>query len=271
MSTTSIVEQFVTVPGGSVFVRSWIPDTAPTRAPMVLVHDSLGCVELWRDFPDTLALRLHRPVIAYDRLGFGRSTPRTSLPSTDFITEEADLCFPAIRSALGIAAFSLFGHSVGGGMALIIAARHPACELVVTESAQAFVEERTREGILAARELFSRPEQLARLAKWHGNKTQWVLDAWIKTWLSPAFADWSLDPYLGSVRCPVLAIHGDRDEYGSLAFPRRIVQGVAGPSQLAIMATCGHVPHREQQEQVLQLVTDFVSRSLPAPEASGGG
>ena len=91
-----------------------------------------------------------------------------------------------------------------------------------------------------------------------------MLDAWIKTWLLPAFANWSLDPYLSSVRCPVLAIHGDRDEYGSLAFPSRIVQGVAGPAQLAIMENCGHVPHREQQEHVLQLVADFVARSLAA-------
>ena len=108
--------------GGKVFVRHWHAFDCGARTPLILLHDSLGCVELWRDFPQQLAQRLQRPVLAYDRLGFGRSSRRTTIPGPDFIDEEAARDFPALRAALGIDRYVLFGHSVGGGMALAIAA-----------------------------------------------------------------------------------------------------------------------------------------------------
>jgi pimeloyl-ACP methyl ester carboxylesterase len=89
-----------------------------------------------------------------------------------------------------------------------------------------------------------------------------VLDAWTETWLSPAFRGWSLDASLAAVKCPVLAIHGDADEFGSAAFPRRIVDGVAGFSRMELLAGCGHVPHREQPERVLALVQDFLRQQV---------
>lgn len=262
MEDPGIEERFVEVPGGEVFVRTWRVG-AGTGAPVLLLHDSLGSVALWRDFPEALARSLGRPVIAYDRLGFGRSGARDGLPSADFIAEEAERYFPAIVRALGITGFSLFGHSVGGAMALAIAARTPACQWVVSESAQAFVESRTLDGIRAAKAQFERPGQIERLVRWHGDKAQWVLDAWTRVWLSPAFASWSLEPDAGKVRCPVLAIHGDQDEYGSVEFPKRIVGSVAGVSQLAILPGCGHVPHREQRERVLELVSAFAASVGP--------
>lgn len=262
MRNMGIEESFIHVPGGRLFVRQWTPEAVSAGSPVVLLHDSLGSVDLWRDFPDKLAQSLSRPVIAYDRLGFGRSTARSGLPSADFIEEEAGIFFPAVRGALGISGFSLLGHSVGGAMALMIAASQSThCDLVVTASAQALVEPRTRKGILAAQEQFRCPEQFGKLVKWHGDKAKWVLDAWIQTWLSPAFASWSLDPCLGKVRCPVLVIHGDSDEYGSSASPIRIAGGVQGPSQMAILERCGHVPHREHQDQVVRLVSSFMAKA----------
>jgi pimeloyl-ACP methyl ester carboxylesterase len=132
----------------------------------------------WRDFPQALAMATGREVIAYDRLGFGRSSARSGLPSMGFIAEEGTLHFPALRDALGLSRYALFGHSVGGAMALAIAANDRRCEAVVTESAQAFVEERTLEGIRAARAQFADPAQLAKLERWHGDKARWVLEAW---------------------------------------------------------------------------------------------
>jgi pimeloyl-ACP methyl ester carboxylesterase len=128
-------------------------------------------------------------------------------------------------------------------MAIAIAATQGArCRFVVTESAQAFVEQRTLDGIVAAKAQFERNDQFARLARWHGDKAAWVLDAWTQVWLDPAFAAWSLDRWLPQVRCPVLAIHGDRDEYGSVAFPERIAHGVQGPARMVVLEACGHVP-----------------------------
>lgn len=254
-------DHLVDVPGGQVFVRQWTPGgPAAHRPPLILLHDSLGCVALWRDFPAALAGRLGRPVIAYDRLGFGQSSARQGLPSLAFITEEAELHFPALCRALGITEHALLGHSVGGAMALVAAATGGAgCRAVVTEAAQACVEPRTVAGIRAAQAQFAQPGQFEKLAKWHGEKARWVLDAWTQVWLSPAFAGWSLDPFLGRVPCPVLALHGDEDEYGSVAFPTRIAQGVPGPARMEILERCGHVPHREQPETVLGVVADFLA------------
>jgi pimeloyl-ACP methyl ester carboxylesterase len=256
--TIETTDSFVPVPGGSISVRQWRGPRAQ-GAPLVLLHDSLGTVELWRDFPVLLAEALNRDVIAYDRLGFGQSTQRTDRPSLAFIDEEAERFFPALRSALGLDRFALFGHSVGGAMALRIAASLPdSCEAVITESAQCFVEQRTLDGIRAAQTSFEDPAQLQKLVKRHGDRAQWVLDAWIKVWLSPEFAEWSLDPHLGQVRCPVLAIHGDRDEYGSEEFPQRIASGVSGPSQMILLEDCGHVPHRERPEEIVRLTASFL-------------
>jgi pimeloyl-ACP methyl ester carboxylesterase len=214
-------------------------------------------------FPRRAFRKDSRHVIAYDRLGFGKSARRFERPSVDFISEEAETLFPALCRALGIGPFVLFGHSVGGAMALVIAAaQREACEAVVTEAAQAFVESRTLSAIRAARATFGHPAQLERIVRWHGDKARWVLESWTEVWLSPDFASWSLERHLGKVRCPVLAIHGERDEYGSLAFPRRIASRVKGPSTMAILEDCGHVPHRERKSEVLEWVCDFMARAV---------
>jgi len=265
------LDSFVEVADGRLFVRRWSAGHG-NRPPVILLHDSLGSVEQWRDFPNALAKATTRPVVAYDRLGFGKSSRRTERPSVDFVCEEARTFFPAIRRALGVPRFALFGHSVGGAMALVIAAvLSEECEAVVTEAAQAFVEARTLAGIRSAKVDFGKPGQFERIARWHGDKARWVLDAWTEVWLSPEFSAWSLDPYLDRVKCPVLAIHGDRDEYGSLAFPRRISSRVRGPAQMAVLADCGHVPHRERQREVLQLASDFLAaHAVDSPTRCGG-
>ncbi len=248
----------IAVPNGDLFVRRWSIASA-AHAPIVLLHDSLGSVEQWRDFPEALSHATRRSVIAYDRLGFGRSTQRIEPASPRFIDEEAEIYFPALRAGLALERAVLFGHSVGGGMALTIAALHPdAVAAVVSESAQAFVEGRTLEGIRAAQRAFADPAQFARLERWHGERARWVNAAWADNWLSPAFDGWSLDAVLPRVSCPVLAIHGDRDEFGSLAFPRRIAAGVAGPAELMLLDGCGHIPHRERRDEVLERVASFL-------------
>jgi pimeloyl-ACP methyl ester carboxylesterase len=252
----------VPVPGGTLFVRSWNND-CDAVAPIILLHDSLGSVELWRDFPAALARATARRVIAYDRLGFGQSTARQAPPGTNFIREEAEIYFPQVVKALGISEFLLFGHSVGGVMALTIAATDPrSCKLVVSESAQSYIEDRTLSGILDAKKLFAEPGQFEKLGKYHGDRARWVLDAWTETWLSPDFRSWSLDSDLGKVHCPVLAIHGDSDEYGSVDFPRYIAEKVGGPSRAEIMKDCGHLPHRQQLNEVLQVTAGFIQHHL---------
>jgi pimeloyl-ACP methyl ester carboxylesterase len=254
-----VAESFVDIPGGKVFVKTWTPPVAAEKPPVVLLHDSLGCTGLWKDFPEKLAARLSRPIISYDRLGFGKSSPRRELPSLNFVREEAETYFPALRQALEFEEYALFGYSVGGAMALAIAASDPQhCQAVVSESAQAFVEERTREGLRAAKARFEDRVQMEKLRRWHGDNADWVLRAWTETWLSDAFASWRIEPELARVRCPVLAIHGDRDEFGSVAFPETIVRGVKGKAEMLILDGCGHSPHREREQEVMERTAKFL-------------
>lgn len=253
-------DHWIAHPEGELFARRWSPaGPAPTRAPVVLLHDSLGCVELWRDFPAALCRATGRAVIAYDRLGFGRSAACTARPPLDFIAREAEHYFPALRAHFGLSRFVALGHSVGGGMAVHCAARAPQdCAALITIAAQTFAEERTLQGIRAAQALFADPAQAERLERYHGHRTPWVLDAWIGNWLHPGFAGWTLAGVLPQVACPVLAIHGELDEYGSTVHPKAIGALCPGPTQVAILPAVAHVPHREQPGQVLALAADFL-------------
>jgi len=253
------LDRWAAHPRGRLFTRTWTPPE-PAGAPIVLLHDSLGSVELWRDFPAALCAATSRAVIAYDRLGFGRSGARPDRLQPGFVAEEAASFFPALREAFAIDRFVLFGHSVGGGMAIECAARFGAdCDALITEAAQAFTEDRTLQGIRAAREQFQDPEQLGRLARWHGDKARWVLEAWTQTWLSPGFADWTLATVLPRVHCPVLALHGEHDEFGSRRHPETIRALAGGPVRMEILPDTNHVPHRERPARVLAIVADFLA------------
>lgn len=258
MSIVTSTEFFVDIEGGSLFIKKWTPETLRQSSPIVLMHDSLGCVDLWRDFPEQLASALSCVVIAYDRLGFGRSSVNTHTPGINFVWDEAELYFSHIKKAAQLSTYYLFGHSVGGGMSIGIAAIDKECLGVITESSQAFVEELTIKGIEEAQSLFKLPRQMERLQKWHGDKASWVLSAWIDVWLSAEFTSWSLESRIGKVTCPVLALHGDKDEYGSNAFPEYIAGKVSGPSTMIILENCGHVPHKEKMEEVINRTRLFL-------------
>jgi len=252
-------EKWIQGPNGMLFVRIWSPERPSSQIPVFLLHDSLGCVELWRNFPAELCARSGRQVIAYDRLGFGQSDSHPGKPGVDFVAREAETDFAALRQQLGIDRFIVFGHSVGGGMAVNCAASFgEACVGLITESAQAFVEDRTIQGIEEARELFKDPAQVGRLKKYHGEKAEWVLGAWIDSWLSPDFASWSLLPVLPRVKCPALVVHGIDDEYGSSRHPELIGQLSGGTTRVEVMADTRHVPHRERESTVVAMVAGFL-------------
>ena len=249
-------EWWIPVGENRLYARTWTPDGGGPSTPILLFHDSLGCVELWRSFPRRLAAMTGRRIIAYDRLGFGRSDPCPGRLAVDFIAAEARHVVPQLCEQIGFPDFVACGHSVGGGMAVETAARLPErCKALITVAAQAFVESRTIEGLRAAQRDFEDPANVARVARYHGDKAQWVIDAWIGTWLSPDFAGWHLDAALGAVGCPVLAVHGELDEYGSADHPRRI----AGKSGTAlILPKIGHVPHREDELLLATTIGNFL-------------
>ena len=215
-------EHWIDHAAGRLFARVWA-GADPAALPIVMLHDSLGAVALWRDFPAALCAATGRGIIAYDRLGYGRSDPAPGPPPLDFIATEADGAFARVCNVLGIRRFVVLGHSVGGGMAVHVAARQPArCVALVTMAAQAFVEDRTRAGIREAQAVFADPQQVEGVA------------------------------------CPALIMHGDEDEYGSVAHPRRIAEGIGAHARLEVMDDTRHMPHRERPDAVIDRIAAFL-------------
>uniref|UniRef100_UPI003BA8F95D alpha/beta fold hydrolase n=1 Tax=Stappia sp. TaxID=1870903 RepID=UPI003BA8F95D len=248
--------------GARRFVRAWMPHPEGSHVglpPLVLFHESLGCVSLWKRFPERLARETGRRVIAYDRLGFGRSDPLDRRPGFDFIAREGVGSVPLLQEALGFTRFVACGHSVGGCMAVETAARlREHCAGLVTLAAQSFAEERTLVGIRQAEQTFLEEANLARLARHHGDKARFVVEFWTRTWLDPAFAGWTLDEAIASAGCPVLAVHGDADQYGSPDHARRIA-GDRG--DLLLMKGAGHILHREREAEVVTAIAVFLARN----------
>ncbi|WP_228145792.1 alpha/beta fold hydrolase [Acinetobacter sp. ANC 5054] len=251
---------FIEMQGLKVYVKTWQPEKInPDLAPIILMHDSLGSVDLWRDFPQQLAAATGRSIYAYDRLGFGQSSAHPDTLKIDFVQTEARQIFKAVLEHFNLHHFIIMGHSVGGGMSVVIAAAYPEqCVGLITIAAQYEVEELTLAGIREAKVGFEQAGQIERLARYHGDKAQWVLNAWTETWLSPEFRDWNLSEHVGGVNCPSLVIHGALDEYATSAQPQKIFQSVHGQAELQILEGLHHMPHKEQPELVSALIADFV-------------
>lgn len=257
----------IETPAGRIAARSLSGEdavqTGKTPLPLLLLHDSLGCMALWRSFPEALAKASRRRVVIWDRPGHGESDTLREPQGFDFIAKEGAEVIPALCEALGIEDFILVGHSVGGGMAIETAARFPErCKAVITIAAQAFVEDLTVTGVAEAKTAFQAPGAVERLAKYHGDKARAVLEAWTETWLDPAYGGWSLDEALAKVRCPVLALHGELDEFGTAAHPERIAAN--GRGEVRILPGLGHVPHKEDEALMTGILVDFLEK-IAAP------
>ena len=199
-------------------------------ATLVFLHEGLGSVAQWGDFPDALCGRLHLDGLAYDRAGHGRSAPSARRRTDRYLHEEAHDVLPVVLEAAAIAQPILIGHSDGGTIALLFAARFAErCAAVVTEAAHVFVEELTIAGIRNAVAAWQRTDLEARLARYHGDNTELLFRDWSETWLSPSFRGWNVETDIGSLTCPLLLLQGAGDEYGTPGQVEAIAAGVSGP------------------------------------------
>ena len=184
----------------------------PGNPTIVFLHDSLGCIELWRDFPDKLVAATHCNMLIYDRLGYGKSDPLpTHNRPVNYMEKEADLLNDLLVE-YKIEQAILFGHSDGGTIALLAASMYPQrISAVITEATHIFVEEITLKGIYAAKEAYEQTNLRERLQKYHGNKTDTMFNAWVQTWTSPNYRNWNIEHFLPGIHCPVLFIQGETD------------------------------------------------------------
>lgn len=231
------------------------PEKAPT---LVFLHEGLGSVSLWRDFPDELADLSGCGALVYSRLGYGGSDPIAVRRDVDFMHREAVETLPRLLEKTRVAKPILYGHSDGASIALLFAAAHPPqARALVLEAPHVFVEELTVKNIAALGDVYREGELRNRLARHHRDvgSTFW---SWNEVWLDPAFRDWNIESQLAAVSCPVLLLQGHDDQYGSVEQIHSVANGVAGDAEVTLLERCGHSPHRDRRDCVLERTARFV-------------
>lgn len=258
-SKSDVSTQRALVVRGKRLEASWHGPAPAEAATLVFLHDGLGCVELWRDFPQRLAEATGCGAFVYSRLGHGRSDPGELQRSLRFMHEEAEV-LAEVLDAAGIQKAVLVGQSDGASIAIIHAGSPGARRVValVTEAAHVFSEEKTRQAITAAMQEYRHGTLRQRLLRHHGENVDSVFGGWAGAWLDAGFGEWNIEAYLTRVRVPLLAIQGDADEYGTLGQVDAIEAGCAGPFERLILAGTGHSPHREQPERVIRAIAGFL-------------
>ncbi|MGM9490813.1 alpha/beta fold hydrolase [Ideonella sp. YS5] len=244
--------------------HQWLGSERRDRPLMVFLHEGLGSVAMWRDFPARMVDALGWRGLVYSRPGYGRSTPREAEEAwgLDFMHRQAEEVLPALLAALGVDAEReppwLFGHSDGGSITLLHAAAFPQCVAgAIVLAPHILVEDLSVANIAKAREAYVSADLKARLAKYHDDPDS-AFWGWNDIWLHPPFRQWSIERELAAIRCPLLAVQGLDDEYGTLAQIRGIAQR-APQTELLELPDCGHSPHRDQPERVIEAVRAFVN------------
>ncbi len=225
-------------------------------APLVLLHEGLGSVGLWREFPGHLQAATGRRLIAFSRYGHGRSAPPPRPRTPAFFHEEALQVLPALLSALKVSAPVLVGHSDGASIGLIHAAHHPVTALALL-APHVFVEDICVTAIRGTRETFVEGELRERMARHHDDPDA-AFWGWCDVWLDPAFPRWSLDEEAGMLRAPTLLIQGADDPYGTLAQLDRIEARALGPVGRLVLDG-GHSPHLEHGARVAEAIASFLA------------
>jgi len=227
------------------------------RPTLVFLHEGLGSIAMWRDFPALAARATRCDAIVYSRYGYGNSDPLTEARAVSYMHDEAEIALPQLLDRLAVDRPILLGHSDGGSIALIHAARASSRVLcVVTLAAHVLVEDISVASIAAAKTSYETTDLRERLARYHADVDS-AFRGWNDIWLDPAFRDWNIEECLPRIRCPVLAIQGVDDEYGTLEQMRRIDAGVRD-AELLVLDDCRHSPHRDRPEAVLSAIAGFV-------------
>jgi pimeloyl-ACP methyl ester carboxylesterase len=258
------------VPAGLEVHQFGAARPAPSGGELVFLHDGLGCARSWRTFPAQIAAAVGGRATVYSRRGYGGSPPLPDDAPTfepDFLRREAFDSLPELVRALGLADPILIGHSDGASIALeYAAAGYPARALVLL-APHTFVEETTVRSIAALQDDLERRGLRARLERWHGAKAGRTFAAWSGVWLSPEFRSWDIRPELSVIRCPVLALQGTADEFGTPEQVAAITRGIPG-AEGVLLRGAGHAPHRDQPKVVIAKIAEFV-RKLERRERAG--
>jgi pimeloyl-ACP methyl ester carboxylesterase len=252
--------------------HAWVGAAADDVPLLVFLHEGLGSVAMWRDWPASLCETAGYAGLVYSRYGYGRSTPRPAHErwSPRFMHDQAEQGLPSLLAALRLGGRRpwLVGHSDGASIALVHATRHPdAVSGVVAIAPHIRVEDISIASIERARDAYRTTDLRQRLARYHADPDS-AFWGWNDAWLAPEFRDWSIEAMLDELRCPVLAVQGVDDEYGTLAQ----IEGIrrrAPQTELLVLERCGHSPHRDRPEALTQAIIDFIGRHTAGNRGGG--
>jgi pimeloyl-ACP methyl ester carboxylesterase len=243
--------------------------TSGGSPPIVLLHEGLGCVAMWRDFPQTLSNITGCAVMAYSReaYGFSKSTHITKDREVGFMHQEAEQVLPAVLHGLTIDNPILVGHSDGASIALLAAACLSGVSAAIVLAPHLFVEEVSLAAIAATRNSYADPATglKVKLAKFHQNVDQ-AFYGWANIWLKPEFEQWNIEASMPSITCPILAVQGEDDQYGTMNQVYQL-QKLTPQTQLLTLSQCRHSPHFDQPTLVLAAIKDFVTALRQSTEA----
>jgi pimeloyl-ACP methyl ester carboxylesterase len=227
---------------------------------LVFLHEGLGCVSMWRNYPSRLAVATGCSALVYSRLGYGRSDACSLPRSVSFMHHEGLNILPALLDLAGITQCVLVGHSDGGSIAIVYAGGTPALPLkgLITEAAHVFCEELSVRSIEEARKRYLHGDLKQKLEKHHGANTECAFWGWNDVWLNPDFMQWNLEEFLPDIQVPMLAIQGDQDQYGTPAQLEAIVKKAGGETESLMLRDCGHSPHIEQPEATFRAMKHFI-------------
>jgi pimeloyl-ACP methyl ester carboxylesterase len=245
----------------SVIEYRWTKRNGAALPKLIFLHEGLGCVSHWRDFPDQLAEMTGTEALIYSRTGYGRSSPVDLPRPVDFMDTEAKI-LEKLLAAFNIGDFILIGHSDGASIALIFAGggvHYGRLHGLVLEAPHVFVEQRCVESIRDITEKYRSTDLADRLRRHHGENTDCAFLGWSGVWLDPAFVSWNIEKYLSAVTVPTLLLQGDDDEYGSMRQIDAIKRNITGSLEVMNIAQCGHSPHREQREVTLKAMSTFIT------------
>jgi pimeloyl-ACP methyl ester carboxylesterase len=258
-----LTEGFFAIEGLRLEYQLHTPDQSQALT-LVLLHEGLGCVALWKEFPRQLAALSGCRVLSYSRAGYGGSDPCALPRPLRFMHHEGLSVLPKILAAAGIEQAVLVGHSDGASIALIhtgALADSPIQGLVLM-APHVFVEELTVASIRQARDAYAGTDLRQRLQRYHGANVDCAFLGWSGAWLDPDFLAWNLEEYLPTIDVPVLLIQGEEDNYGTLRQLDAIEAQLPGKVERIILPACGHSPFRDQPEKTLQASAAFLKNLL---------
>ena len=262
--------QFISVEDTLLEVRTW--GSGPTESTtIVLLHEGLGCIDMWRDFPEKLATRTGCGVLAYSRAGYGRSSPCALPRPLDYMEREAADVLPRIIDAAGIERVILAGHSDGASIAALYHGNQEDDRVLglVLMAPHFFVEELSVESIRNARTIWEETDFPQRLGRYHADVENAFL-GWNNAWLDSDFLAWNIEACIDGFKSPCLALQGSMDEYGTRAQVDVIAQRSPARVQVHLLEECEHSPHKDQPEAVLSLVAEFSRGILQDPAEAAG-